>query len=164
VAGAVGYNVFRSQSPGGPYNQVNQQLVTETSYTDGGLENGTQYCYVVRAVSADALESLNSGEVCATPAGAGEVFRRGDADGNGSVELTDVIRALTWQFVGGVELPCQDAADIDDDGAITLTDAIRSLNYQFVGVPGTMPEAPGPFDCGPDGIEDGLPDCVYTCE
>jgi len=164
VAGAVGYNVFRSPNSGGPYTQVNQELVTETSYTDSGLENGTQYCYVVRAVSADALESLNSGEVCATPAGAGEVFRRGDADGNGSVELTDVIRALTWQFVGGVELPCQDAADIDDDGAITLTDAIRSLNYQFVGVPGTMPEAPGPFDCGPDGIEDGLPDCVYTCE
>jgi len=134
---------------------------SRTAYEDTGLDPDTQYCYTVKSRVAEEL-SGNSNEACATTdEKAGEVFKRGDADGNGSVELTDVIRALTWQFVGGVEINCQDAADIDDDGAITLTDAIRSLNYQFVGVAGTIPDPPGPIQCGPDANEDGLPPCVY---
>jgi len=92
------------------------------------------------------------------------IFRRGDADGNGKMELTDVIRALNWQFMGDVDLICQDAADIDDDGRVVLTDAIRSLNYQFLGVPDTVPEPPGPFTCGPDVNEDELPECFYPPE
>jgi len=89
------------------------------------------------------------------------VFKRGDVDGNGAIELTDVIRALTFQFVGGVAIDCQDTADVDDDGQITLTDAIRSLNYQFAGIAGAVPESPGPLACGPDVNDDALPPCVY---
>jgi len=90
-------------------------------------------------------------------------FRRGDADGNGTLNLTDVIRALTYQFVGGITLECQDAADVDDDGELTLTDAIRSLNYQFTGT-ASMPEPPGPLTCGPDVNDDAFPPCEYTTE
>jgi len=142
-----------------------------TSYLDEGLAHETEYKYVVRSRGANEdaeCDSAPSGEASATTKTEAECaqpnFKRGDADTNGSVELTDVIRALTWQFVGGVDLPCQDAADIDDDGAITLTDAIRSLNYQFVGVPNTIPEPPGPATCGPDPSPDGLPECVYPAE
>jgi len=92
------------------------------------------------------------------------VFKRGDTDGNGSLDLTDVIRTLTWQFVGGVEISCPDAADIDDDGEISLTDAIRSLSYQFAGIAGTAPEPPGPLGCGTDARPDALPECVYPPE
>jgi len=91
-------------------------------------------------------------------------FRRGDADANGIVELTDVIRSLTYQFVGGVTIDCLDSADIDDSGMLELTDAIRSLKYQFVGIPGTMPAPPGPFTCGPDVNDDAFPPCEYPVE
>jgi len=91
----------------------------------------------------------------------GAQFRRGDTDGSGTLDLTDVIRALNFQFVGELSLDCQDAADVDDDGEISLTDAIRSLGYQFVGTPGTIPEPPGPFACGTDPSPDDLPACDY---
>ena len=124
---------------------------------------------MVRAVSAGG-EGPSSGELSATPSASAElIFRRGDADGNGALELTDVIRSLNFKFVGGEQniIACPDAADVDDNGLLELTDDIRSLNFQFVGVEGTLPESPGPFNCGPDVNEDSLPDCEYpkeTCQ
>jgi hypothetical protein len=93
-----------------------------------------------------------------------EEFRRGDVDMDGLIGLTDVIRAVTYQFVGGVSLDCLDAADVDDDGELTLTDAIRSLTYQFVGTAGTEPEPPGPIQCGPDVNADEFPPCGYPAD
>ncbi len=90
-----------------------------------------------------------------------EVFIRGDVDENGKLELTDVIRFLNFQFVGGeVEIHCKDAADVDDNGFLELTDAIRSLNFQFTGT-ASAPEPPGPRECGPDLNDDEFPDCEY---
>ncbi len=91
-------------------------------------------------------------------------FKRGDVDGNGKLELTDVIKFLNFQFVGSVrEIECPDAADADDSGVLDLTDAIRSLNYQFAGT-ASEPEQPGPFRCGPDMNEDRLQPCDYPAE
>lgn len=72
-------------------------------------------------------------------------FRRGDVDGNGKLELADVIKSLTYQFVGGETLSCLDAADVDGDGELGLTDAIRSINFQFTGTasaPEPRPDIP----------------------
>ncbi len=84
-----------------------------------------------------------------------ERFIRGDADGNRKLELTDAIKALTFQFLGGVDLDCIDAADVDDSGVLDLSDAIRSLNYQFTGT-AEAPEPPGPFECGIDPTIDNI--------
>jgi len=50
VPGAVGYIVRRATSPGGPF--TFQMSVTETTYTDPGLNVGTTYYYQVAAVNA----------------------------------------------------------------------------------------------------------------
>jgi aminopeptidase N len=47
----AGYNVYRSLSASGPMSRVNQDLVTDTSYVDTGLTNGTRYYYAVTAVA-----------------------------------------------------------------------------------------------------------------
>jgi len=65
VAGATGYNVKRSTTSGGNYTTV--ASLTGSSYADAGLLNGTNYYYVVSAVSTSG-ESQNSPEVSATPA------------------------------------------------------------------------------------------------
>jgi len=91
-------------------------------------------------------------------------FRRGDADRDGRIGLTDVILAITYQFIGGVTVECLDAADIDDDGEVSLADAIRSLSFQFAGELDKVPEPPGPFRCGPDVGDDDLPPCRYPGE
>jgi len=95
-----------------------------------------------------------SGDCPAAP-----TFRRGDTDGSGTLDLTDVIRTLNFQFVGGITLNCLDAADSDDSGILDLTDAIYSLTHQFIG--GPPPPAPFP-DCGSDDTPDAL-DCAAEC-
>lgn len=58
VPGAVGYIVFRSTSPGGPFTFPNQYLmsITETTYTDVVTTLGTYY-YVAEAMNAAGVSS-----------------------------------------------------------------------------------------------------------
>ncbi len=93
--------------------------------------------------------------------GVSQHFLRGDADRSGSLELSDAIRILNYQFVESLALFCPDAADLDDNGSLDVTDAIRSLNFQFLGIPGSEPRPPGPYQCGPDVTEDDLLPCEY---
>jgi hypothetical protein len=67
-SGAVSYNIKRSETAGGPYTTVSTAgTVTGTSYSDGGLTNGTTYYYVISAVNSSAAESANSSEASAVP-------------------------------------------------------------------------------------------------
>jgi hypothetical protein len=91
----------------------------------------------------------------------GIVFRRGDADGDGAVNLTDSVRVLNVLFLGIGAIPCDDAADADDSGAVDITDAVRILNVLFLGV-GTIPP-PGIDECGADPTADALAACAYEC-
>ncbi len=91
------------------------------------------------------------------------IFKRGDCNADGKLGLSDVIKFLSYKFVGTQSLECLDAADIDDDGELRLDDAIRSLNYQFTGT-APAPEPPGPFTCGPDETTDAFPPCEYPPE
>jgi len=87
------------------------------------------------------------------------VFGRGDADGNGVLELTDSIRLLAWQFLGGPAPPCLDAADANDSGSIDLSDPVFILIHLFVGsVAIPPPGRPDSQSCGPDPTPDAL-DC-----
>lgn len=63
----AGYNVYRSQTSGGPYEKVNVQLVEETSYIDRTVTNEIVYYYVISAVDIYENESLYSDEIDAMP-------------------------------------------------------------------------------------------------
>lgn len=81
-------------------------------------------------------------------------FRRGEADDNGSLDLTDAVFSLSALFLSGTPPGCLDAADSNDDGQFNLTDAVYTLNALFLG--GGMPPAPGTSDCGLDPTDDEL--------
>ncbi len=54
---AVGYNIYKSNSPGGPWNKLNSSLFTGTTYTDTTtLATGFSY-YEVKAVDGAGTES-----------------------------------------------------------------------------------------------------------
>ncbi len=89
----------------------------------------------------------------------GSVFRRGDANADGAVNIADAITVLTYLFGGGV-LDCLDAADGNDDGQLNIADAISVLGYLFGGA--SPPPDPGPTTCGVDPTED--PDGDLGCE
>src|SRR5688572_15621901 len=80
-------------------------------------------------------------------------FKRGDANVDGAVDLTDPIRTLGSLFLGTSSLECLDAGDSNDDGTLDLADAIHTLVHLFLGGP-----APGePFRaCGEDPTVDAL--------
>ncbi len=81
-------------------------------------------------------------------------FRRGDANMDGALDISDAIAALTCLFAC---LPtCLDVQDSNDDGLWNIADPIYILAYLFQ----RAPAPPAPFGvCGPDPTADAL-DCT----
>jgi len=67
VAGAGGYNLYRSPLSGGGWVKVNSSPLTGATYTDTGLRNGQIYFYVVTALDSAGNESAFSNEVSVQP-------------------------------------------------------------------------------------------------
>ena len=96
---------------------------------------------------------LEGGVTYVKPRSGPGVFIRGDVNGNGAVDLTDVISLLSHLFTGGGPPPCPDAADADDSAALDITDAIFVLFYLFGGGTPMPPPFPVPgVDPTPDGL------------
>jgi len=75
------------------------------------------------------------------------LFRRGDTNNEGKVDISDGIFLLNHLFLGGVRWVCEESADANDDGKPDLSDAVFLFNFLFLG--GRTLEAPYP-DCGTD--------------
>ncbi len=95
VDGATEYRIYRA-GPDGTLTRIAEGVtVTETTFIDTDLTNGTEYRYVVRAVNSDG-ESGDSEEIMLTsPALWGPV--------NLAVEINDSRAILTWDAVDGAE-------------------------------------------------------------
>jgi len=67
-------------------------------------------------------------------------FRRGDADCDGELRLTDAVAILLGLFGGGQPFCCEAASDVNGDQRVDLTDAVWLLAYSFRG--GVPPAEP----------------------
>ena len=75
------------------------------------------------------------------------MFRRGDANADGGVDIADPVEILQKLFVQEAEpFDCASAADVNDDEIVNIGDAVSLLNHLFVGLTEVLP-APV---CGPD--------------
>jgi hypothetical protein len=83
-------------------------------------------------------------------------FRRGDANVDGSTDISDGIFILDALFFGTAVVVCGKANDTNDDGQVDISDGISVLAFLFLG--GESPPAPFP-DCGMDPTAD-----LLTCE
>ncbi len=73
-------------------------------------------------------------------------FIRGDANTDGTVDISDTAFMLEYLFVSGEPTSCWDAFDADRNFKLEITDPIRVFQALFVGEP-----LPGPFpECGLD--------------
>lgn len=61
-ASAVGYNIYRGSTSGGPYSIVNTSLDASTAFTDNNVTAGQTYYYVVTAVDGSSNQSGYSNE------------------------------------------------------------------------------------------------------
>ena len=81
-------------------------------------------------------------------------FKRGDANYDNTVDVTDAITTLKALFLNEETLPCGDSADSNDDGSVDISDPINTLAFLYLGI-SEIPE-PGPTACGPDRTNDSL--------
>lgn len=113
-----------------------------------------------RTPNAAQLDSDSDGTGDACDEAVAPEFRRGDANADGSVNISDPSALLNWLFLGGVPVSCPDAGDANDDGAVDISDAVTILNWLFTG--GRTPPAPGPETCGEDPTADTLAPCDFS--
>jgi hypothetical protein len=119
----------------------------------------------LRAAALADLDGDGALDLAAADGGAGSVrvlrgiprpgptFRRGDANLDGRVDLTDASVVLQGLFLGAGEPPCLDSADFDDSGSIDLTDPVFLLQSLFLGI-GQVPQPKSA--CGFDPTDDRL--------
>jgi hypothetical protein len=81
-------------------------------------------------------------------------LHRGDANGDGAVDISDAMRTLLYLFHGSARPYCLDAADTNDDGSVNISDPVSLLDYLFSG--GPKPASPGVMISGSDPTADGL--------
>ncbi len=92
------------------------------------------------------------------------IFIRGDPNGDGRVDISDVILILFGLFVSRDYLTCPDAADANDDGVLDVTDPVLILGFLFRSeVTGLRPPFPryGLDWTELDMPEDDLPPCRW---
>ena len=63
VSRVVGYNVYRSETDGGPYIKLTSAPVRATNYTDRSVQSGHTYFYAVTAVDSRGKESGYSNQI-----------------------------------------------------------------------------------------------------
>ncbi|MBN1417382.1 MAG: tetratricopeptide repeat protein, partial [Planctomycetes bacterium] len=80
-------------------------------------------------------------------------FRRGDANADGAINISDPVFNINYQFASGAAPSCLKTADANDDGIVDLGDPIFELNYLFAS--GPVPPAPL-AECGADPTADAL--------
>ena len=88
-----------------------------------------------------------------TPAPATTTFVRGDATGDGFVDMSDAQMILSYLFGGGAAPNCLDIADANDDGVVDVSDSSAILSFLF----GGGAELPAPYPlAGYDTTEDSI--------
>lgn len=85
-------------------------------------------------------------------------FIRGNVNGDGVVDVSDVVNILARLFIPGTPaLDCPDVGDVNDDGLFDVSDAVYLLASLFI--PGSPPP-PAPY---PDDGFDPTPTDPFTC-
>ncbi len=89
-----------------------------------------------------------------------KAFMRGDANGDGILDIGDAIYELFFLFSGGAEPSCLQAGDVNGDNNIDLTDPIYILNFLFKDGPAPVNERGQEEIFGADPI-DNAPELAF---
>jgi hypothetical protein len=118
-------------------------------------ERSYQYRVEARDASGNVSPSLEQklapvSDLCGVPP---VPFRRGDANDDGTFDISDAVFILGFLFMGSEGPSCEKAADTNDDGAMDISDGVFLLAYLFLGA--KAPNEPLKM-CGLDPTGDNL--------
>jgi len=147
-----------NSNPLGWGNLYNFWFDADTAPAEGSVTLGVYRTDLEGPSSFAGLSRVPGGGGAPPPPG-GTIFRRGDTDGNGTVELTDAVFILGYLFQGSTTPACLETADSDDNGKVDVSDAIRLLGWLFAGGGPLAP--PGSEECGRDPTPGDEGECDY---
>jgi len=116
---------------------------TGTTCQDSGLLPLSHYYYQAWSYCSEG-ELFQYSDEYATADATTTLFRRGDANGGGVINITDVVYLINYKFLvppGPAPIPLE-AGDANCDGTINITDVIYLINYLFLVPPGPPPGCP----------------------
>jgi hypothetical protein len=131
IGDLAGYKVYSdSDSSGFPYSDTIDVGMDTTTFTLSELTTGTTYYIAVTCYDNSGNESWYSRQIQVTPGG---TMLRGDANGDGTIDIADVVYLINYLFTGG---PAPDplwVGDANCDGAVDIADVVYLINYLFAG-------------------------------
>ena len=159
----------RSDSP--PFDVVRSDLLApfadgdfffvDANPAEGGPGIAVGYILDIEGTEAVIEPTTNDFDTCPVNeilrlrfSGGAPLFRRGDADGNGRINVSDIIVAL--RSILGIDPPrfdCDDALDSNDDGRANVSDILPIIRFIFLRGEDLPPPLTG---CGIDPTPDGL--------
>ncbi|MBT5270900.1 MAG: S8 family serine peptidase, partial [Candidatus Marinimicrobia bacterium] len=124
----LGYNMYRSlrlnDSNWTVFNIINNALIADSSFTDFSVIPDSAYRYRYTVLGTDFVESDHSRTVPATPFSAAN----GDANGDLSVNVLDIISMVSYVLEGDSQPFLFDAADLNGDDQVNVLDIISVIN------------------------------------
>lgn len=94
-----GYNLYRSNTPGGTYKMLNAEILTESAYKDIAVSRCTPYYYVVTAIDNSGNESDPSSEAMLVLAETALPTLRYSEDFNDGLAQGWITNSGTWQII-----------------------------------------------------------------
>ncbi|MDX8339274.1 S8 family serine peptidase [Draconibacterium sp. IB214405] len=147
----LGYNVYRYLSLGADLDTVklNADLLTDSVFTDFSVEPDSVYYYMFTILNTDFSEGDYSKVVSASPLSSAN----GDANGDLSVNVSDIVSVVNYILENDPEPFLFDAADVNYDEAINVLDIVALVN--LIMKPEGSTKA-GVFGLAQISIEDGI--------
>ncbi|MEX2603804.1 MAG: S8 family serine peptidase [Gracilimonas sp.] len=128
VEDLLGYNIYRFENAtDSTYTdtvRINNELVTDTTYTDFEVEPDSNYYYQYSVVRTSLDESDKSRVAAAKALTASP----GDANGDLSVNVLDVTTAVDYILGNNPKPFIFEASDINTDGAINILDVVSIVD------------------------------------
>jgi hypothetical protein len=140
-------------------------MTTEIEFADG-LQGAGQPVQTVLTISG---QTVNPGQkhpiTVEFTEDVPDVFLRGDANNDGTVNIADPIYTINERVRQGPPFACEKAADSNDDDMVDLSDVMYTIAYRFL----AGPTPPPPFVERPAsgeqcGAEEFDPDAQLTCD
>ncbi len=157
ITGEVTLEAFGPSGSLGSVTQTANGALDDTLDTWIGLETADGTSSITSIVLSGDCFVLDDLRFDSESAIAPTFFVRGDANSDGSFDISDAVFALSALFTpGGVQPTCFDSADTNDDGQFDISDAVSTLGSLFV--VGSAPPPPPHPGCGADPGTDSL-DC-----
>ncbi len=144
----------------GPVGRTDRQQLRPAQLDEPGFDRAihartsSRRAWVLRALALVTIAAVHA----AAPLSAQDVkFRRGDANTDGFLDISDALSTFGWLFASSLTPLCLDAVDANDDSGIDVSDGIFSLNFLFAS--GAPIPTPGHETCGFDPSPDEL-NCI----